>query len=129
MGGHVQMMIDVMANAYPLARSGRVRPIAVSGAHRFPGAPDIPTIAESGLPGFEASAWDGIFAPAGTPRPIIDRLNAAIRDALQDPSLVEALRGLGAQPATSTPQAFARHVASSAEKWAAVVQASGAKID
>ena len=129
MGGHVQMMIDVMANAYPLARSGRVRGLAVTSAHRFAGAPELPTIAESGLPGFEASAWDGIFAPAGTPRPIIDKLNAAIREALQDPALVAALHGLGAQPATSTPEAFARHIAASTEKWAAVVHASGARVD
>lgn len=129
MGGHVQMMIDVMANAYPLARSGRVRGLAVSTAHRFAGAPEYPTIAESGLPGFEASAWDGILVPAGTPRPIVDRLNAAIREALQDRALVEALRGLGAQPVPGTPEEFARTIAASTDKWAAVVHDSGAKVD
>ena len=128
-GGQVQMMIDVMPNAYPMARGGKVRGIAVTTAHRFPGAPEYPAIAESGLPGFEASAWDGILAPAGTPRPIIERLNAAIQEALQDPALVEALRGLGAQPVSSTPEEFARHIVTSTEKWAAVVQASGAKVD
>ena len=128
-GGQVQMMIEVMANAYPLARSGRVRGLAVSTAQRYPGAPEYPTIAESGLPGFEASAWDGILAPAGTPRPIIDKLNAAIREALQDPVLVAALHRLGAQPVPSTPEEFARHIATSTEKWAAVVHACGAKID
>jgi len=129
MGGHVQMMIDVMANAYPLARSGRVRGLAVSTAQRFAGAPEYPTFAESGLPGFEASAWDGVLAPAGTPRPIIDKLNAAIHQALQEPALVQALRGLGAQPVPSTPEEFAQHIATSTEKWAAVIRACGARID
>jgi len=128
-GGHVQMMIDVMPNAYPLAVSGKARGLAVSTAQRFAGAPDYPTIAESGLPGFEASAWDGILVPAGTPRPIVDKLNAAIRSALRDPAIVEALNRLGAQPVPSTPEEFALHISTSTAKWAAVVQASGAKVD
>jgi tripartite-type tricarboxylate transporter receptor subunit TctC len=128
-GGQVQMMIDVMANALPLARGGRVRGLAVASAQRFAGAPEIPTIAESGLPGFEASAWDGILAPAGTPQPVIERLNSAIREALRDPALVDALRRLGVQPVSSSPEEFARHIEASTEKWAAVVRASGAKID
>lgn len=129
MGGQVQMMIDVMANAYPLARSGRVRGLAVSTAQRFPGAPEIPTIAESGLPGFEASAWDGVLAPAGTPQPVIEALNAAIRQALEDPALVDALRAMGAQPVAGTPDDFARHIVTSTAHWAKVVQSSGAKVD
>ncbi len=129
-GGQVQMMIDVMPNAYPLAKDGRARGLAVATAARYPGAPEYPTIAESGLPGFEASAWDGVFAPAGTPAPIIARLNAAIRQALDDPQIAEALRARGAQPnPTNTPEEFARHIAASAEKWARAVRASGAKID
>jgi tripartite-type tricarboxylate transporter receptor subunit TctC len=128
-GGHVQMMIDVMPNAYPHAISGKARALAVSTAQRFAGAPDYPTIAESGLPGFEASAWDGILAPAGTPRAIIDRLNAAIGNALRDPAIVEVLHKLGAQPVASTPEEFAQHIATSTTKWATVVHASGAKVD
>jgi tripartite-type tricarboxylate transporter receptor subunit TctC len=128
-GGQVQMMIDVMPNAYPQAREGRVRGLAVSTAKRFPGTPEIPTIAESGLPGFEASAWDGIFVPAGTPAAIVDRLNAAIRQALEDPEIVAALRVRGAQPVPGTPESFAQFIAASAEKWALAVRASGAKID
>jgi tripartite-type tricarboxylate transporter receptor subunit TctC len=128
-GAQVQMMIEVMPNAYPMARSGRVRALAVSTAQRFSGAPDYPTIAESGLPGFEASAWDGVFAPAGTSQPIVERLNTAIHEALRDPALVQTLRGLGAQPVPNTPEEFARYIAASTEKWAVVVRASGAKID
>jgi tripartite-type tricarboxylate transporter receptor subunit TctC len=128
-GGQVQMMIDVMPNAYPLVRSGRVHGLAVSTEHRVPMAPEFPTIAEAGVPGFEASAWDGVLAPAGTPTPIVDKLNAAIQQALQDPALVAALYRLGAQPVRSTPQEFAQHIVTSTEKWAKVVQASGAKVD
>jgi tripartite-type tricarboxylate transporter receptor subunit TctC len=128
-GGQVQMMIDVMPNVYPLAREGRVRGLAISTAQRFEGAPELPTIAESGLPGFEASAWDGVLAPAGTPAAIVRKLNAAIRAALQDPELVAALRARGARPVPGSPEEFARHIEDSSRKWAQVVRASGAKID
>jgi tripartite-type tricarboxylate transporter receptor subunit TctC len=127
--GQVQMMIDVMPNAYPLAKDGRARGLAVGTAARSASAPEFPTIAESGLPGFEASAWDGVFVPAGTPAPVVARLNAAIREALADPAVAEALRARGAQPSPSTPEEFARHIEASAEKWARAVRASGAKID
>jgi tripartite-type tricarboxylate transporter receptor subunit TctC len=128
-GGQVQMMIEVMPNAYPQAREGRVRALAVAAAARFPGAPELPTIAESGLPGFEASAWDGLFVPAGTPAAIVERLNAAVHQALEDPEIEAALRARGAQPMPDTPEAFARFIAASAERWAQAVRASGAKID
>jgi tripartite-type tricarboxylate transporter receptor subunit TctC len=127
--GQVQMMIDVMPNVYPLSKEGRIRGIAVSTARRFPGAPELPTISESGLPGFEASAWDGVLAPANTPEPIVRKLNTAIRTALADPELVEHLKARGARPVAGTPQDFARHIAESTKKWAQVVKASGAKID
>jgi tripartite-type tricarboxylate transporter receptor subunit TctC len=127
--GQVQMMIDVMPNVYPLAKEGRVRGVAVSTAQRFPSAPELPTIAESGLPGFESSAWDGVLAPAGTPDAVIAKVNAAIREALADPDLVEALRSRGARPVPGSPEDFARHIETSTRKWATVVRASGAKID
>lgn len=128
-GGQVQMMIDVMPNAYPLAKDGRVRGLAVSTAQRFPGAPDYPTIAESGVPGFEASAWDGVFVPAGTPQAVVDKLNAAIHQALADPEVVSGLFRLGARPVPSTSAEFARFIADSSRKWARVVHASGAHVD
>ncbi len=128
-GGQVQMMIDVMPSAYPQVKGGKVRGIAVTTARRSPAAPEFPTIAESGVPGFEVSAWDGILAPAGTPSAVIDKLNAAIRQALEDPQLVAQLQASGAQPVPGTPADFARHISAETEKWAAVVKRSGAKVD
>ena len=128
-GGQVQMMIDVMPNVLPLATGGKVRAIAVTTSTRVPAAPEIPTFVESGLPGFEVSAWDGVFAPAGTPAVAIDRLNAAIRQTLADPKVREALVARGAQPVPSTPDELARHVVAESDKWARVVRQSGAKID
>ena len=128
-GGQVQMMIEVMPNAWPMVQAGRVRGLAVSTQKRFPGAPEVPTIAESGLPGFEASAWDGIFVPAGTPQAVVERLNAAIHQALADPDLIAALRARGAVPVPGTPASFAQFITRSAETWGQAVRASGAKID
>ena len=128
-GGQVQMMIDVMPNALPLARSGRLRGLAVTTARRFPAAGEYPTIAESGLAGFEVSAWDGILAPAGTPAAIVEKLNAAIRRALEDQQVRQALLARGALPVPGTPEEFARHIASETEKWARAVRQSGAKLD
>ncbi len=129
MSGQVQMMIDVMPNAYPLAKGGKVRGLAVSTAQRFPGAPELPTIAESGVPGFDVSAWDGIFAPAGTPPAIVDRLNSAIRQALEENDLREMLIAHGAVAVPGSPEDLARHVIAEKAKWAKIIRASGAKVD
>ncbi|MBA4178247.1 MAG: tripartite tricarboxylate transporter substrate binding protein [Leptothrix sp. (in: Bacteria)] len=127
--GQVQMMIEVMPNAAPQAQAGRVRGLAVSTLTRSSASPELPTLAESGLPGFEAAAWDGIFVPAGTPRTVIDRLNAAIHEALADTDVGGALRARGAAPVPGTPESFATFITSSAERWGRAVRASGAKVD
>ncbi len=129
MGGHVAMMIDVMPNVLPLAKSGKLRALAVTTPARVPAAPEIPTVAESGLAGFEVTAWDGILAPAGTPSAIVAKLNAAIGAALADPDVRAALVARGAQPVAGPPESFARHIAAESEKWARVVRRAGAKID
>ena len=95
----------------------------------MPAAPELPTFAESGLPGFEVSAWDGILAPAGTPPAVIEQLNAAIRGRSPTRRSATALVGRGAQPVAGTPEEFARHIAAESEKWARVVRQAGAKID
>jgi tripartite-type tricarboxylate transporter receptor subunit TctC len=123
------MDIDLMANLYPNVEGGKLRGLAVSTLQRVPTHTAIPTIDESGVPGYEIAATDGIYAPAGTPRPIIDRLNAAIRGALEDPTVRERLAARGAVPSPSTPEELARHIAAELPKWAALVKQSGAKVD
>lgn len=129
MSGQVEIMIDVMPNVLPLVRGGKLRGLAVTTGSRFPTAAEYPTIRETGVPGFEMSAWDGVFAPAGTPRAIIDRLNAAIRAALDVPELREMLLSRGAQPVAGTPEDLAQHVVAESAKWAKVVRAAGAHVD
>jgi tripartite-type tricarboxylate transporter receptor subunit TctC len=129
MGGQIDMMIEVMPNAAPQAKSGRVKPLAVTTATRVAGWPDVPTVAESGLAGFDVSAWDAIFAPAGTPRPIVNRLNEAIHKALADPELRAQLQSRGAEVAPGTPEELARHIAASMTLWGDAVKRSGASVD
>lgn len=128
-GGQVDMMIEVMPNAAPQAKSGRIKPLAVTTATRVAGWPDLPTIAESGLPGFDVSAWDAIFVPAGTPRPVINRLNEAIHKALADPELRAQLQSRGAEVAPGTPEELARHIAGNITLWGDAVKRSGAAVD
>ena len=127
--GRVSLMIEIMGNAIPHAKAGKVRALAVTTERRFPTLPDIPTVAESGVPGFQISAWDGVFAPAGTPRPIVDKLNAAIRKALEDPKVRESLLERGAEPVPSTPDELGKFVASERARWGEVVKRSGASVD
>lgn len=127
--GRAPMMIDVMPNALPQVQGGKVRGLAVTTAHRAASAPEFPTIAEAGLPGFELAAWDGILAPAGTPQPVIAKLNAAIREALADPQVAASLAARGAQPVPGSPAEFARHIQTESTKWAGLVKSSGARND
>ena len=128
-GGQIDMMIEVMPSAAPQARAGRIKPLAVSTAKRAPGWPDVQTMAESGLRGFDVSAWDAIVVPAGTPRPIIDRLNAAIRTALADPELRAQLATRGTEVAPSTPEELTQHITSNLKLWGDAVKRSGASVD
>lgn len=128
-GGQIDMMIEVMPSSAPQARAGRIKPLAVSTAKRAPGWPDVQTIAESGRKGFDVSAWDAIVVPVGTPRPIIDRLNAAIRAALADPELRVQLATRGTEVAPSTPEELAQHITSNLKLWGDAVKRSGASID
>jgi tripartite-type tricarboxylate transporter receptor subunit TctC len=113
----------------PHAKSGRVRSLGVSGAKRSEALPDVPTIAEAGVPGYEATTWNGIVAPAGIPRAVLARLNAALTKSLTSPTLRERFAAIGADPSPSTPEAFAAFIRSENEKWRDVVKRSGAKVD
>jgi tripartite-type tricarboxylate transporter receptor subunit TctC len=129
MGGQVTMTFDNITTAWPLAKAGKLRALAVTTAKRSSIAPDVPTLAESGLPGFEVGSWQGVFAPAGTPPEIVKRLNAEIVKALNLPDVREKLSGLGAEIVADSPEEFSALVKAEVVKWADVVKKSGAKVD
>jgi tripartite-type tricarboxylate transporter receptor subunit TctC len=126
--GQVSMMFDLVLTAAPHVKSGAVRGLAVTSAQRSSVLPDLPTVAES-IPGYEVSAWFGIFAPAGVPQPVVQRLNAEFVKALQQPDLRQRLASQGAEPLTSTPDEFAAYLRAEIDKWARVVKAAGMKAD
>ncbi len=128
-GGQVQVMFDNLPSSLPQIKAGKLRAIAVTSAQRAPALPEVPTIAESGLPGFEASSWFGLVAPAGTPPAIIARINAEVNQWLQSPEAKEKLLAQGAAAAGGSPEQFAAYIRAETEKWARVVKASGAKVD
>ena len=128
-GGQIQLMFDNLASALGQVRAGKVKALAVTTAQRSSLAPELPTIAESGLPGFDISTWFGLFAPAATPRDVLERLHAEFTRALASPDVRERMLNLGAEPVGSTPAEFAAYIGSEARKYARLVKASGAKSD
>ena len=129
LGGRIQMIFDNMPSALPLVKAGEVRAIGVTSAARSPAAPNIPTIAEQGLPGFEATSWFALLAPAGLPREVQLRINAETNRVLALPDVREKLATLGLEVAPSTPDALATLIQTETAKWARVVKESGAKLD
>jgi tripartite-type tricarboxylate transporter receptor subunit TctC len=129
MGGQVDLMFDNLPSSIALIKGGKLRPIAVTSASRSAALPDIPTIAESGLPGFEASSWFGLLAPAGTPPAIVDKINAEGNKWLASADAKEKLGSQGAIAGGGSPDDFVRHIAAETAKWAKVVKESGAKVD
>jgi tripartite-type tricarboxylate transporter receptor subunit TctC len=127
LGGHIQLMFSGFSSVMPHIKSGKLRAIAQTGEKRSPALPDVPTIAESGFPKFEATAWYGVHAPARTPKPIVNRLNAEFVKALQMQDVRDRLGALGFEIVGSTPEYYGKYIRTEITKWAKVVKASGAK--
>ncbi|MBI5907610.1 MAG: tripartite tricarboxylate transporter substrate binding protein [Burkholderiales bacterium] len=127
--GQVSVMFETGPGALPHVRSGKLKALAVGSAARSSAAPSLPTVAESGLPGFDAVAWIGLVAPRGTPPAIITRLNAEVTRILKLPEIKDRFQALGAEPAGNTPEQFAAYIQSETIKWGKAVKDSGAKVD
>jgi len=129
LGGHITMMFDNLPSALPVVREGKLRALGITGAKRSASAPDIPTLAEQGLPGFEADSWFAIFAPANTPREVVARLNAEFNRIYQLPDVQAKLKTLGLDPILGSPEKLATYQRAEITKWARVVKESGAKAE
>jgi len=128
-GGEVQVIFNVITGTLPYARSGKLRALGVSTAKRVEVAPDLPTISESGLPGYEVIAWYNLFAPAGTPRPVITKINAEINRILQQPDVRERLLTLGVIPLSGTPEALGDYLQFEITRWAKLIREAGIKAE
>jgi len=129
LAGDTQFMFDNLANAMPQVRAGKLKALAVTTAERSKLAPDLPTMAEAGLAGFDISTWFGLFAPAGTPKDVIAKWNAEVVKILNSPEMREKLIAQGAEPSPTSPEQFAAFVKSEIPKYAKIIKASGAKVD
>jgi tripartite-type tricarboxylate transporter receptor subunit TctC len=129
LGGHVAIYLSSLPAAIALVREGKVRALAVTGPARSPIFPDLPTVAEAALPGYEAVLHYGIVAPAGTPQPVVDKLNAAMRAALAEPDVRARIVADGAEPLPTTPAEYAADIDREETKWSAIVKMSGAKVE
>ncbi|MBF5004818.1 Bug family tripartite tricarboxylate transporter substrate binding protein [Diaphorobacter caeni] len=128
-GGQVQIGFDNLPSTIGFVKSGKVRPLAVTTAKRWPGAPDIPTVAESGVPGYEVSGWFGLLAPAGTPKEVLNKIQTTIAEAVKSPEVAKQLHDLGAEPVANKPEVFAQEIQADVEKWRKVVKTTGVKLD
>jgi len=129
MGGQIDMVFATAASVVGYIKAGTLRPLAVATIKRTSLLPDVATVAELGIPGFEATTWHGLVAPAGTPKEVIDILNRATTDALKDPVVRRSLTDLGVEIAGTSPQEFADYIKSEIPKWAAVIETSGAQVE
>ncbi len=129
LGGQVMLMFDNVPNVLPQVKAGRLRALATSGDKRTSLAPEIPTVAEAGVPGFEVTVWFGLVAPAGTPRAVVQKLNAEVTKILAMPDVRERFMAQGVEPQGSTPEQFGEHIRSQMVRWAKVVQDAGVKAE
>ena len=129
MGGQIQVVIDNIPPYLPQVKAGKIRALAVTPAKRSPAAPDLPTMAEAGLKGYDASSWFGLFSPAGTPRDVVQKIAAESQRILNLPDVRDRLLGLGAQPVGGTPEEFGTFVQEEINKWAGVIRAANIKLE
>jgi tripartite-type tricarboxylate transporter receptor subunit TctC len=129
MAGHAQVLFNGMLATYPAVKDGKLKAIAVSSAKRFSAAPDIPTVAEAGVPGFETGSWQGIVAPAGTPPDIVAKLHALVTKILATPEMKERLGAAGAEVRPMSPAEFGTYIRDEKARWAKVVKESGEKFE
>jgi tripartite-type tricarboxylate transporter receptor subunit TctC len=127
--GQVPLAFSTIPGALPHIQGGRMTPLAVSGARRSPALPNVPTVAEAGVPGYEATTWYPVLAPAGTSRSIVEKLNGEFIAIIKAPDVQERFVAMGVEPIGSTPQELAAHIKSELRKWEKVVQLSGARVD
>lgn len=128
-GGQIQFMTDTVNSVAPFVRDKRMKVLAVTTPQRIALFPDAPTLAESGMPGFDAGAWQGLMVPAATPRAVVDRLNAEVRKALKNPDVLERLALQGTEPLGSTPEEYGAYIGKELVRWASVVKATGVTLD
>lgn len=126
-GGQVELMFSPMGVAAPHLQTGRIRALGVTGPRRWPTLPNVPTVSESGVPGYEVTGWYGVLAPAGTPRPAVDRLNGEISKIVRSPELAEKMAAMGVEPIGNTPEQMAAHLATELVKWQKVAKAANLK--
>ena len=129
LGGQVDLMFANLAAAMQDMNSGKLRGLAVTGAKRSAAAPQLPTVAEAGVPGYEVTSWFGVLAPRGTPAPVVARLNKEFVRAVQLPAVKERLTSQGAEPVGSTPDAFSGHLKAEAARWSKVIKSAGIRVE
>jgi tripartite-type tricarboxylate transporter receptor subunit TctC len=127
--GHVDIMFESLNSIAPHAKSGEVRALAVSGARRSPGFPELPTVAEAGVPGYDAPTWSGVVGPAGMPREVVMKLNTALNRVVTTPAFIQRFGVIGDEPAGGTPEEFGALISKETAKWADVIKRSGAKLE
>ena len=129
LGGQVNYMFDSITSARPHIESGKLRALGLTTAKRSKSLPNVPTLAEAGLPGYEVSPWFAVFMPAATPKDIVAKVNAALLEAMNDPDVVKRFETIGAEPVGSTPEEMAQHLARESERWTKLIQERGIKLD
>jgi len=127
LGGQIDLIYDPVLTSLPHIKAGKLRPLAVGAGKRSPLLPEVPTVAESGLPGFEASSWWGVIAPAGTPREVVNRLHAALVKGIGDKAVTDRLMSQGMEPVLNTPEQFAARIRQDLPRWGKLVKAAGIK--